>query len=31
MMNNEFLLLIKKPTKTLIEQTKTHCQETIEI
>ena len=29
-MNNEFLLLIKKHTDTLIEQTKTKPQETLE-
>ena len=29
-MNNEFLLLIKKRTDTLIEQTKTKPQETLE-
>ena len=29
-MNNELLLLIKKPTDTLIEQTKTKPQETLE-
>ena len=29
-MNNEFLLLIKKHTDTLIEQTKTRPQETLE-